>query len=70
MELQALKNVSHHHICKLYQVIETQTHFFMVMEYCAGGELFDHIGKLEFIYCFNIMLRPNILLFSLFNKPF
>ncbi|KAG8337501.1 hypothetical protein J6590_019902 [Homalodisca vitripennis] len=43
MELEALKNLSHHHICKLYQVIETETHFFLVMEYCSGGELFDHI---------------------------
>lgn len=44
MELEALKNISHHHICKLYQVIETPSNFFMIMEYCSGGELFDHIG--------------------------
>lgn len=25
------------------QVIETATHFFIVIEYCSGGELFDHI---------------------------
>ncbi|XP_075214989.1 maternal embryonic leucine zipper kinase-like [Lycorma delicatula] len=43
LELEALKALSHHHISKLYQVIETSDHFFMVMEYCAGGELFDHI---------------------------
>ncbi|CAH1405865.1 unnamed protein product [Nezara viridula] len=43
MELEALKDISHHHICKLYQVIETKEHFFIVMEYCSGGELFDHI---------------------------
>ncbi|KAL1139697.1 hypothetical protein AAG570_006675 [Ranatra chinensis] len=43
IELEALKSISHHHICKLYQVIETPTHFFMIMEYCSGGELFDHI---------------------------
>uniref|UniRef100_A0A023F1F9 non-specific serine/threonine protein kinase n=1 Tax=Triatoma infestans TaxID=30076 RepID=A0A023F1F9_TRIIF len=43
MELEALKNISHHHICKLYQVIETPSNFFMIMEYCSGGELFDHI---------------------------
>jgi maternal embryonic leucine zipper kinase len=24
-------------------VIETETHFFIVIEYCSGGELFDHI---------------------------
>lgn len=43
LELKALKTLSHEHICKLYQIIETPTHFFIVMEYCAGGELFDHI---------------------------
>ncbi|KAF5281009.1 hypothetical protein FQA39_LY05214 [Lamprigera yunnana] len=43
MELKALKNLCHKHICKLYQVLETDTHFFIVTEYCSGGELFDHI---------------------------
>ncbi|GJQ79329.1 hypothetical protein Trydic_g16194 [Trypoxylus dichotomus] len=43
LELKALKNFSHQHICKLYQVIETDQHYFIVMEYCSGGELFDHI---------------------------
>lgn len=43
MELDALKSISHQHICKLYQVIETKEHFFLIMEYCSGGELFDHI---------------------------
>ncbi|XP_018909205.1 maternal embryonic leucine zipper kinase [Bemisia tabaci] len=42
-EIKALKQFSHHHICQLYQVIETETHYFMVIEYCSGGELFDHI---------------------------
>lgn len=43
LELQALRSFSHDNICQLYQVIETDTHFFLVMEYCSGGELFDHI---------------------------
>ncbi|XP_044269676.1 maternal embryonic leucine zipper kinase-like [Tribolium madens] len=43
LELKALKSFSHQHICKLYQVIESETHFFIVIEYCSGGELFDHI---------------------------
>ncbi|XP_022910872.1 maternal embryonic leucine zipper kinase-like [Onthophagus taurus] len=43
LELQALKTLSHQHICKLYQVIETSMHYFIIMEYCSGGELFDHI---------------------------
>lgn len=43
LEVQALKTLLHQHICRLYQVIETESHYFMVIEYCSGGELFDHI---------------------------
>lgn len=42
-EIKALQVLSHPHICQLYQVIESETHVFLVMEYCCGGELFDHI---------------------------
>ncbi|XP_072275442.1 5'-AMP-activated protein kinase catalytic subunit alpha-2 isoform X2 [Pyxicephalus adspersus] len=44
-EIQNLKLFRHPHIIKLYQVISTPTDFFMVMEYVAGGELFDYICK-------------------------
>ncbi|XP_033332129.1 maternal embryonic leucine zipper kinase isoform X1 [Megalopta genalis] len=43
LEVKALKTLLHQHICRLYQVIETESHYFMVIEYCSGGELFDHI---------------------------
>ncbi|XP_060820291.1 maternal embryonic leucine zipper kinase-like [Bombus pascuorum] len=43
LEVQALKTLLHQHICRLYQVIETESHYFMIIEYCSGGELFDHI---------------------------
>lgn len=43
LEISALKSLSHPNVCKLYQVIDTETHCYVVMEYCAGGELFDHI---------------------------
>jgi maternal embryonic leucine zipper kinase len=42
-EIDAMKTLAHQHICKLYQVIETEEKFFMVIEYCPGGELFDYI---------------------------
>lgn len=44
LEVEALKTLLHQHVCRLYQVIETESHYFMVIEYCSGGELFDHIG--------------------------
>ncbi|KAJ0050911.1 hypothetical protein NL108_009899 [Boleophthalmus pectinirostris] len=43
LEIDAMKNLSHQHVCRLYQVIETSTQIFMVIEYCPGGELFDYI---------------------------
>ena len=49
-EIQNLKLFRHPHIIKLYQVISTPTDIFRVMEYVAGGELFDYIvnnGKLK-----------------------
>uniref|UniRef100_H2ZG78 Maternal embryonic leucine zipper kinase n=1 Tax=Ciona savignyi TaxID=51511 RepID=H2ZG78_CIOSA len=42
-EIEAMKNLHHHHICRLYQVVETSRKIFMVLEYCSGGELFDYI---------------------------
>ncbi|KAK2816999.1 hypothetical protein Q5P01_025190 [Channa striata] len=43
VEIEAMKNLSHQHVCRLYQIIETSTQIFMVLEYCPGGELFDYI---------------------------
>eukprot|EP00004_Rigifila_ramosa_P020837 TRINITY_DN545_c0_g1_i1.p1 TRINITY_DN545_c0_g1~~TRINITY_DN545_c0_g1_i1.p1 ORF type:complete len:588 (-),score=152.43 TRINITY_DN545_c0_g1_i1:219-1829(-) len=48
-EIQILKLFMHPHIIRLYEVIDTQSDIFMVMEYVSGGELFDYIvsnGKL------------------------
>lgn len=46
-EINALKSLKHANICKLYQVVETESHYFLIMEYCCGGELFDHIVEKE-----------------------
>lgn len=32
VEIEALKNLSHQHVCRLYHVIETSTQIFMVLE--------------------------------------
>ncbi|XP_044141732.1 maternal embryonic leucine zipper kinase-like [Bufo gargarizans] len=42
-EIEAMKNLSHQHVCRLYHVIETSKKIFMILEYCPGGELFDYI---------------------------
>ncbi|XP_014676706.1 PREDICTED: maternal embryonic leucine zipper kinase-like, partial [Priapulus caudatus] len=43
LEIAAMKELHHQHICRLYQVIETDEKIFMMLEYCPGGELFDYI---------------------------
>ena len=43
LEIQALKELKHPHISRLYQVVETEDRYFIVMEYAPGGELFDYI---------------------------
>lgn len=49
-EIQTLLTLNHPHITKLYEVIETPTEIFLVMEFAAGGDLFDYVatnGKLS-----------------------
>ena len=43
-EIQYLTLLSHPHIIKLYDVIQTSDYIIMVMEYLEG-ELFDYIVK-------------------------
>jgi len=43
LEIAAMKVLCHQNICKLLQVLETETKIYMVLEYCPGGELFDYI---------------------------
>ncbi|KAF1758231.1 hypothetical protein GCK72_014689 [Caenorhabditis remanei] len=46
-EMDALRNLSHQNICRLYHYIETEDKFFIIMEYCSGGEMFDYIVRKE-----------------------
>ncbi|CAF1449691.1 unnamed protein product, partial [Rotaria sordida] len=43
LEIKAMKDLRHQHICQLYQVIETDEYYFIVLEYFYNGELFDYI---------------------------
>ncbi len=44
-EIQIMKIFRHPHIVKLYEVIESNSKIFMIMEYVKGGELFDFIVR-------------------------
>ena len=42
-ELHILKIVRHPHIIQMYEIIETPTRLFIIMEHCCNGELFSYI---------------------------
>jgi len=44
-EMNILKKLDHPNILKLYEIFEDQKTFYLVTEYCKGGELFDEIIK-------------------------
>eukprot|EP00928_Gymnodinium_smaydae_P014722 TRINITY_DN15419_c0_g1_i1.p1 TRINITY_DN15419_c0_g1~~TRINITY_DN15419_c0_g1_i1.p1 ORF type:complete len:487 (-),score=102.36 TRINITY_DN15419_c0_g1_i1:60-1520(-) len=44
-EKRLLARLSHPFVVKLQWAFQTQTHLFMVLDYCAGGELFYHLQR-------------------------
>ena len=46
-EIEILKKVRHPNIVQLYEVIETEKYFFLVMEHIQNGELSDYIETKE-----------------------
>ena len=49
-EIKILRLFMHPHIIRLYEVVESTTDIFVVMEYVKSGELFDYIvekGRLQ-----------------------
>lgn len=42
-EIEIVRGFQHPHIIRLYEVIETQTDIYCIMEYVPGGELFEYI---------------------------
>ena len=46
-EIHILKIVRHPAVVQLYEIVETQAELYLIMEYMAGGELFDRIVQKE-----------------------
>ena len=44
-EIWIMKFVDHPNVLKLYETFETKKTIYLVMEMCAGGELFDRINE-------------------------
>ncbi|KAL0206953.1 hypothetical protein P9112_012664 [Eukaryota sp. TZLM1-RC] len=43
-EIHILHSLSHPHVVRLLEVIDSTSHLYLVTEYCSGGELFDYIA--------------------------
>ena len=46
-EIKVLRRFNHPHIIKHFEFIDTSSDIFIVLEYAAGGELFDLISQQE-----------------------
>ncbi|KAG2006923.1 CAMK/CAMKL/GIN4 protein kinase, variant 2 [Coprinopsis cinerea AmutBmut pab1-1] len=44
-EIQILKSLSHRHITKLIDIVRAEKNIYLIMEYCAGGDLTNYIKK-------------------------
>ncbi|KAJ1606247.1 putative OSK4 [Cryptosporidium canis] len=44
-EISILRSIVHPHIIRLYEVIDTPSDIYIIMEYVTGGELFDYITQ-------------------------
>ena len=42
-EMEILSEMSHPNIIKVYQIFENSQNYYIIMEYCEGGELFNYI---------------------------
>jgi len=44
-EIKILKALNHRHITRLVEIIERPKHIYLVMEFCAGGDLSNYIKR-------------------------
>jgi len=42
-EVSILKGLDHPNIVKLYELYQDDNNYYLITEYCTGGELFDKI---------------------------
>lgn len=59
-EIYYHKQLKHKNIVKLYEVIKTESHLWLVMEYCQGNELYYYIyenRRIEFKQCQNLFFQ-------------
>jgi calcium-dependent protein kinase len=47
-EVQVLKSLDHPNIQRIYEFYEDDDNYYLILEYCSGGELFDRISSLGY----------------------
>lgn len=47
-QVQIMKNIEHENVVQLKEVFDCSAKFYMVIDLCTGGELFDRIVKKQF----------------------
>lgn len=45
MEMAILKEMDHPNIIKLLEIYDWRNYYYLITEYCDGGDLFDHLHK-------------------------
>lgn len=46
-EVRLMKLVQHPYVVRLYEVIDTQTKLYLVLEFADGGDMYDYIMRHE-----------------------
>jgi len=46
-EVSILKDLDHPNIVKLYELFQDENYYYLIMEFCTGGELFDRIQAMH-----------------------
>lgn len=47
-EIEIMKIGKHPNVITLYHILENETHIYLIMEYCAGGDLYTYIKRRNF----------------------
>ena len=46
-EIKMLKDFNNINVIKVYEILENESYYYLIMEYCENGELFNHIVDLQ-----------------------
>ena len=71
-EIKIMRLLSHPHIVRLYEAIETRSTIYMIMEYMKSGELFDYIitnGRLDENEARHYFQQVSIMIFLAHKHP-